>query len=95
MNTYPPNTYPAQRPPTEAHSSPGLVTDLAAYYHLLREKAWVIITCVLVAVALGGAYVIRSPKIYAASAVVLVNQSEDKVVNIQEISTEDLASPSS
>jgi capsular exopolysaccharide synthesis family protein len=69
-----------------------MVIDLAAYYHMLREKAWVIIICVLVAVALGGAYVIRSPKIYAASAVVLVNQSEDKVVNIQEISSEDLAS---
>jgi capsular exopolysaccharide synthesis family protein len=69
-----------------------MVIDLSAYYHMVREKAWVIITCVLVTAALGGAYVIRSPKIYAASAVVLVNQSEEKVVNIQQVAAEDLTS---
>jgi capsular exopolysaccharide synthesis family protein len=71
---------------------PGMVIDLAVYYHMLREKAWVIITCVLVMAALGGAYVIRSPRIYEASAVVLVNQAEEKVVNIQQIASEDLSS---
>jgi capsular exopolysaccharide synthesis family protein len=89
------NNYPTTKQyPTEAQAphNPGMVIDLAAYYHMVREKAWVIITCVLVALALGGAYVIHSPKVYAASAVVLVNQSEEKVVNIQQVTSDDFSS---
>ncbi len=69
-----------------------MVIDLAAYYHLLREKAWILISCALVGVALGGAYIIRTPKIYAATAEVEVNQEQNKVVNIQNVTSEDLSS---
>lgn len=63
-----------------------------AYYHLLREKAWIIVTCALAAVALGGVYIIRTPKIYASTAEVQVNQEQNKVVNIQNVTSEDLSS---
>jgi capsular exopolysaccharide synthesis family protein len=89
MSTYPvAGNYPAPEP----SSGEGINIDLAAYYHLLREKAWIIITCVLVALALGGAYLIRTPKIYASTAEVEVNQQENKVVNIQNVTSEDLSS---
>ena len=69
-----------------------MVLDLAAYYHMLREKAWIIITCALVGVVLGGAYIIRTPKVYAATAEVEVNQEQNKVVNIENVTSEDLSS---
>ena len=79
-------------PAREPDPDDGIVIDLAGYYHLLREKAWIIICCVLVGVTLGGAYIMRTPKIYAATAEVEVNQEQNKVVNIQNVTSEDLSS---
>lgn len=71
-------------------SEPGI--DFREIYHLLREKAWLISLCAVLAFLAGGAYVIRTPKIYAAQTNVQVDQAQRKVVNIQDVSSEDLAS---
>ena len=61
-----------------------------AMYHLLLSKAWLVTSCVVVAAFAGAAYLQRAPKVYQAHTVLQVEQSEQKVLNIQEVSQEDL-----
>jgi len=66
--------------------------DFRAMYYMLREKAWLIVLAAFVVVLLGGTYIMRTPKVYAADTVVQVEQAQHKIVNIQDISNEDLNS---
>jgi capsular exopolysaccharide synthesis family protein len=71
-------------------SSSGI--DFKEIYFVLREKVWLIVTAVLIACAFAGAYIIRTPKVYAAKAIVQVEQGRRNVVKIEEIRREDLTS---
>jgi succinoglycan biosynthesis transport protein ExoP len=71
--------------------SEGLI-DFQAIYHLIREKAWLISLCVVVAGLLGAGYIAKSHNIYAAQTVVQVDQAQRKIVNIQDVNSEDLGS---
>src|SRR5205823_2464573 len=64
--------------------------DFRHIYHLLREKAWLIGLSTLSFILLAGVYVMRAPKIYEAHSIILVEQQENKVVNIQDVSQQDL-----
>ena len=64
--------------------------DFHELYYLLREKAWLIITSVLLAGLLGGAYLMTAKKLFSARIVVQVEQSERKVVNIEQVNREDM-----
>jgi len=66
--------------------------DFLGIYYMLREKAWLIVLSTLFIMLLGGAYIMRTPRIYAAETVVQVEQAQHKIVNIQDISNEDLNS---
>src|SRR5947208_12591473 len=66
--------------------------DFRAIYHVLREKSWVILLCVLTVGCVSAAYLYRAPKIYAAKVVLQVEQEEQKVINIQTVQKEDLQS---
>jgi len=66
--------------------------DFLGIYYMLREKAWLIVLSTLFVMLLGGAYIMRTPRIYAADTVVQVEQAQHKIVNIQDISNEDLNS---
>lgn len=70
--------------------APGL--DLRSLIHGLLEKAWLIVLCLVIILFLTGAYLMRAPRIYAATAVLQVEQEEQKVVKIEKIQTEDLRS---
>jgi succinoglycan biosynthesis transport protein ExoP len=59
---------------------------------MLREKAWLIAISTIVVILLGGAYIMRTSKVYDADTVVQVEQAEHKIVNIQDINNEDLNS---
>jgi capsular exopolysaccharide synthesis family protein len=78
------------RPAHELYSSNHV--DFRAFYYLLREKSWLIALCLVVAAVLTGAYLYRTPKIYAAKVVLQVEQEEQQVINIQRVQTEDLQS---
>jgi succinoglycan biosynthesis transport protein ExoP len=54
-------------------------SDLRAIFALLRQRAWLLVACVLVAGIAGAVYIIRSPKVYRAQAVIQV-EKEQKVV---------------
>jgi capsular exopolysaccharide synthesis family protein len=78
----------------EASSSPSddalPEIDFQETFHILKEKAWLIVTCVFVMLLLAGGYLMTAKKLYAARTVIQVEQSERKVVNIEQINREDL-----
>lgn len=59
-------------------------------YYVFREKAWLILTSILVAGLIGGAYLMNAKKLYAARIVIQIEQTERKVVNIEQIDRQDL-----
>jgi succinoglycan biosynthesis transport protein ExoP len=65
-------------------------SDLRTTLGLLREKMWLIITCILVAGIAGAAYIILSPKIYRAQAVIQVEQGGQKVFKGDDTQVQDL-----
>jgi capsular exopolysaccharide synthesis family protein len=66
--------------------------DYRALYYILRERAWIIALCLLVAGLVTATILLRSPRIYASTTVLLVEQKEAKVVDIQRIQPEDYQS---
>ena len=66
--------------------------DFQEILHVLLEKAWLIIVCIIVGGALGGAYITRTPRIFASREVIQVDQQAQKVINIQEVAPEELQS---
>ncbi len=64
--------------------------DLLALYHSFLERKWIIIGCLGATLLLGLLYIFKTPKTYEAITVVQVEQSEDKVVLIQDVQTQDL-----
>lgn len=59
-------------------------------YLAVRERWWVIAACLAVTCGLALIYIIRTPKTYAAETIVQVEDSERKIVNIQDVSNDDL-----
>lgn len=66
--------------------------DFRLLYYTLRERAWIVAACCLVAGLATTAYLYRAPKIYEASLVLQVEQEEQKLLNIQRLQQEDPAS---
>ena len=66
--------------------------DYRALYYLFREHAWIVALCLLVAGLATSTLLLRSPSIYAARTVLLVESEETKVVDIQRIQPEDYQS---
>ena len=66
--------------------------DLQEIVHVLIEKAWLIIVFVIVGGVLGGAYITRSPRIYAAREVIQVEQAPQNVINIEDVNPEETQS---
>ncbi len=66
--------------------------DVRAIYYNLREKAWIIALCAGLGAMLGIAYVVFTPTNYAAETIVQVEQAPPRVISIQDVSSEDLAS---
>ena len=63
--------------------------DFRAIYYSVRERAWVIGLCLLLAGIGTAAYLIRAPRIYEAKLVLQVEQEEQKILNIQRVQAED------
>jgi capsular exopolysaccharide synthesis family protein len=63
--------------------------DLRRLYYTLRERAWLLGACLLIAGLGAAAYLIRTPKIFAAKLVLQVEQEEQKILNIQRVQQED------
>lgn len=66
--------------------------DFRTLYYTLRERAWLVGVCLLVAALGTTAYLMRAPKIYSSKLVLQVEQEEQKILNIQRVQAEDPAS---
>lgn len=73
---------------TSVSESPAI--DLQAWIYLIREKLWLIALCVLLALGAGYVYLQIAPEIYTARSVVQVEQEATKVLDIKDITPEDL-----
>src|SRR5262245_26284749 len=82
----PQNQRLSARPKDELVGNP---IDFRVIYYTLRERAWVIGLCLLVAAVATTAYLLRAPKIYAAKLILQVEQEEQKILNIQRVQQED------
>jgi capsular exopolysaccharide synthesis family protein len=73
---------------TPSSDSTGLTFDLVHLYHLLLSKWWVITLFVVLSAGAAIAYILWAPKIYAALAVIAVEQGAAKVNNIQDFNSD-------
>src|SRR5438093_9502550 len=78
--------------PQRTREEPGHQWDFRSFLYTLREKFWIILLAVVIAGFLTAAHILRSPKIYAANAVVQVEQEEQRVMKIEKVQQEDLRS---
>ena len=63
--------------------------DFRTLYYTLRERAWIVALCLLLAGLGATAYLLRAPKIYGARLVLQVEQNEQKILNIEHVQQED------
>ena len=66
----------------ESESGAGL--DLGYYLHLLKRYIWLFLLIVLAAVAIAAFLALRQPEKYVATAVIQVEQQEQKVLRSEE-----------
>ena len=78
-------------PPAQAPSAPGLILDFPAMLRVVREKSWLIITCVVLAVVVAGIYLKWAPRVYEAATTVEVEQKDANVVNAEQVVSEDMS----
>lgn len=64
--------------------------DFRNLYHTLLEKLWLILICLIGAAVLTGVYIHKSPRIYASTATLQVEQEEQRVVKVEKVRSEDL-----
>jgi succinoglycan biosynthesis transport protein ExoP len=67
--------------------------DFHHLFHVLREKLWLIGICVAVTTLIALVYALRSPKLYVAQCLIQVQESQRRVLNIEEISPDTLEKP--
>ena len=87
-----PNSDPLDLPPSLEVSEPGRSSDLHALIRLVLEKAWLILSCLVLAVVAVAVYVENAPRTYEAKTTVQVEQEDAKVVNVQSVVSEDMKS---
>lgn len=85
-----PHENPQKNQSEEAEPSWSLsFTDV---YYAMRQRLGLLILCALAGLLLGVAYFVHAPKLFAARTVIQVDTVQRKVVNFQEVNSEDLAS---
>jgi len=78
------------QPPSTGESSREI--DLIGIYYTLRGQAWIVLACAAAALLIAGIYLWWTPKVYEGQAVIQVDQSERKVVKIDDINNENFES---
>ncbi len=88
-----PNPDPFDLPPSSMDVSvPGRSSDLHGLIRLMLEKAWLIVSCLVLAVVAVAVYVKFAPRVYDATTTVQVEQEDAKVVKVEQVVSEDMRS---
>ncbi len=64
--------------------------DLEAILHIIRERWWLILLCFAFTIGVGVFYICITPKTYRSETVIQVEQAPTQVLNIQDVTSEDL-----
>jgi capsular exopolysaccharide synthesis family protein len=75
---------------TQTSSDQVIQLDFRALYYSLRERAWLVLLCFVVAGSAAFAYLKRAPRIFESRVVLQVEQEEQKLLNIEQLQTENL-----
>lgn len=67
-------------------------SDLLAVFHRLLEYRWLFLGITVTLTSLSAIYAFKQPDVYRATAVLQINQEEDKLVNIEDVSEVKLSS---
>lgn len=81
----------SQLPPDSA-VEPASTFDWKQIFHILRERLWLILLCLILALAGGYYHALHAPERYAAFAVVEVALARDRILEIEEVKSQDLSS---
>jgi capsular exopolysaccharide synthesis family protein len=87
-----PNPDPLDLPPSMDVSEPGRSSDLHGLIRLVLERAWLIVSCLVLAVVAVAVYVEYAPRVYEATTTVQVEQEDAKVVKVEQVVSEDMRS---
>lgn len=79
-----------EKPPVPA--APPASFDFITLWHVMLERFWIILLCLVAAVLCAIGYLQRAPVLYAATATVRVDPEEQKVIKIDRVSTEETRS---
>jgi capsular exopolysaccharide synthesis family protein len=66
--------------------------DVRHLVQILADRAWLPGLCLVISIGLADAYLIMTPKTYASTAVLYVEQRDQKVVSIEDVNQQDLES---
>jgi capsular exopolysaccharide synthesis family protein len=80
------NKYAYQNEP--AHSA----WDARHLLQILADRAWLPGLCLVISIALADVYLLITPKTYASTGILYVEQRDQKVVSIQDVTQQDLES---
>ena len=81
---------PANSPAPRPAPLPPTGFDIKRLYHTLVERFWVIALCLVIAALATAGYIKRQPTLYAANAIVQIEQEEARVVKVEKFQSEDL-----
>jgi capsular exopolysaccharide synthesis family protein len=84
------NLDPLDLPPSQPPSASGSIVDLHGIIRMVLDKAWLIVSCVVLAVIAAAVYVERAPRVYEALTTVQVEQEDAKVVKAEQVVSEDM-----
>lgn len=71
-------------------SRPANQIDIRALLHIVRDRVWLIALCLVACLSATVAYVWRAPSVYAAKAILKVEEEDKLVLNIQQVQKENL-----
>ena len=83
---------PLDLPPAQEPSAPSATVDLQSLFRLLLDKAWLIVSCLVIAVVGAAIYVEKVPRIYEAVTAVQVEQEDAKIAKAEQVVNEDMRS---
>ncbi|HMJ91563.1 MAG TPA: Wzz/FepE/Etk N-terminal domain-containing protein, partial [Candidatus Acidoferrum sp.] len=63
--------------------------DLKTLWHLLLERFWIVLTCLVLGVLAAVGLIQRSPVLYASTATVRVESEEQRILKVERVSPED------
>jgi len=74
------------------HDDSSSMWDVRGILQILTDRTWLLGLCLVVSIGLADVYLLVTPKTYASLAILYVEQRDQKVVSIQDVTQQDLES---